>query len=414
MPQEANIAIIGLGYVGLPLAVAFSKHVKVIGFDTDAARVESLLSGIDHTQELDAHNLQEALNQGLALTHNSHDLASCNVYIVTVPTPINENKEPDLRHLLEASQSVGELLKKGDVVVYESTTFPGCTEEVCVPELEQASGLRFNHDFFCGYSPERINPGDKLHNVTNIVKVTSGSNEETANFVDELYKRIVSVGTHKAPSIRVAEAAKAIENAQRDLNISFMNELALMFDTLKLDTHDVLAAAGTKWNFLPFTPGLVGGHCIGVDPYYLTHKAKESGFQPNVILSGRTVNDSMGFFVADRVIRMLKAHNIDLQTASVDVLGYAFKANCPDTRNTKVADVVSGLAGSGCKVQIVDPWVQDPSLHLLTEPRAEATALVLAVAHDQFKTLDWERLSQQHLIFDVTGSLPRALVTERL
>ena len=351
-----NIAVIGLGYVGLPLAHAFSMKYNVVGFDIAQWRIDELTSGIDRTLELSEEQLQDALKHGIKFTNSLDDIAHCNIFIVTVPTPIDSHKQPDLTPLIEASKSIGKILKRDDIVIYESTVYPGATEEVCVPVLEKFSGLSFNKDFFCGYSPERINPGDKKHTVTKILKVTSGSTKEIAQRVDRLYASIITAGTHLAPSIKVAEAAKIIENSQRDINIAFVNELAMIFDRLNIDTTAVLEAAGTKWNFLPFRPGLVGGHCIGVDPYYLTHKAQEVGYNPEIILAGRRLNDNMGIYVANQVIKLMikKSHKID--GANILVLGITFKENCPDIRNSRVIDVVRELQEFGTNVAVYDPW----------------------------------------------------------
>jgi UDP-N-acetyl-D-galactosamine dehydrogenase len=408
-----KIAIIGLGYVGLPLAHAFSSKYKVIGFDINKERIDELKSGVDKTLELSESQVKEAINNGMEFTNQLDDIKDCNIYIVTVPTPIDKHKKPDLTPLLKASESVGKVLKKGDIVIYESTVYPGATEEDCVPILEKVSKLKFNKDFFCGYSPERINPGDKEHTVTKILKVTSGSTQEIAKKVDELYKSIIEAGTHLAPSIKVAEAAKVIENAQRDINIAFINELALIFDKLNIDTKDVLKAAGTKWNFLKFTPGLVGGHCIGVDPYYLTHKAKEIGYHPEIILAGRRLNDNMGIFVANKVIKLLikKGHKID--GAKVLVLGITFKENCPDIRNSRVIDVIKELQEFGCNVDVYDPWAdskevkQEYNIEIIKHSKLNIQnydSVVLAVAHDEFKNLKLEPIDKQ-VVFDIKSIL---------
>src|SRR6187549_323472 len=348
-----RIGIIGLGYVGLPLAVEFGKVIDVVGFDINKERIEELKKGYDRTKEVTAEELRSSGK--LSFSYELDDLRSCNYFIVTVPTPVDEFKKPDLSPLLSASKTVGSVLKKGDIVIYESTVYPGCTEEVCVPELEKVSGLEFNRDFFCGYSPERINPGDKLHRVTTIKKVTSGSTPEVAEKVDQLYRKIIIAGTHKASSLKVAEAAKVIENSQRDVNIAFVNELALIFERIGIDTHEVLEAAGTKWNFLPFKPGLVGGHCIGVDPYYLTHKAESLGYHPQVILSGRRINDNMGVYIANSVIKLMAQNDLPINKARVLMLGITFKENCPDIRNSKVVDVIHELQSFGTHVDIYDP-----------------------------------------------------------
>ena len=415
-----RLAIIGLGYVGLPLAVEFGKKYDTIGFDINATRIEELKEGIDRTLEVNTKELQEAKN--LSFTTSIDDIKNANIYIVTVPTPIDEHKNPDLTPLIMASRTVGRVLKKGDIVIYESTVFPGCTEEVCVPELERESGLKYNEDFFCGYSPERINPGDKKHRLPNIKKVTSGSTPEVAKKVDELYKSIITAGTHLAPSIKVAEAAKVIENAQRDINIAFVNELALIFDKLGIDTLDVLEAAGTKWNFLPFRPGLVGGHCIGVDPYYLAYKAKEVGYHPQIILAGRRTNDEMGLFVANKVVKLLihKGHKVKGSRALI--LGITFKENCPDIRNSRVIDVIRELQDFGIEVDVYDPWAdkeevkREYGLELLAnEPNfTNYDSIVLTVAHEQFKQLDFGQIAPQSVIFDIKGILPKSLVDKRL
>ncbi len=415
-----KLAIIGLGYVGLPLAVEFGKKYPTIGFDINATRIEELKEGIDRTLEVSTEELQEAKN--LSFTTSIEDIKNANIYIVTVPTPIDEHKNPDLTPLIMASRTVGRVLKRGDIVIYESTVFPGCTEEVCVPELEHESGLKFNEDFFCGYSPERINPGDKQHRLPNIKKVTSGSTPEVAKKVDELYKSIITAGTHLAPSIKVAEAAKVIENAQRDINIAFVNELALIFDKLGIDTLDVLEAAGTKWNFLPFRPGLVGGHCIGVDPYYLAYKAKEVGYHPQIILSGRRTNDEMGIFVANKVVKLLIHKGHKVKGSKALVLGITFKENCPDIRNSRVIDVIEELQDFGIKVDVYDPWAdkkevkKEYGLELLAnEPNfTNYDSIVLAVAHEQFKNLDFTQIPEQSVVFDIKGILPKSLVDKRL
>ncbi len=415
-----RLAIIGLGYVGLPLAVEFGKKYKTIGFDINAIRIEELEQGIDRTLEVSTEELKEAKN--LSFTTSIDDIKETNIYIVTVPTPIDEHKNPDLTPLIMASRTVGRVLKKGDIVIYESTVFPGCTEEVCVPELERESGLKFNEDFFCGYSPERINPGDKKHRLPNIKKVTSGSTPEIAKKVDELYKSIITAGTHLAPSIKVAEAAKVIENAQRDINIAFVNELALIFDRLDIDTLDVLEAAGTKWNFLPFRPGLVGGHCIGVDPYYLAYKAKEIGYHPQIILAGRRTNDEMGVFVANKVVKLLIHKGHKVKGSKALILGITFKENCPDIRNSRVIDVINELKDFGIDVDVYDPWAdkeevkRECGLELLQqEPSfADYDSIVLAVAHEQFKELDYSAIPKTSVVFDIKGVLPKSVADKRL
>ena len=414
-----KLAIIGLGYVGLPLAVEFGKKFSTYGFDINNTRIEELQKGIDKTLEVSKKELTEAKN--LTFTSSVEDIKDANIYIVTVPTPIDKHKNPDLTPLIMASRTVGRVLKKGDIVIYESTVYPGCTREVCVPELERESGLTFNKDFFCGYSPERINPGDKQHRLTTIKKVTSGSTPEVAKKVDELYKSIITAGTHLAPSIEVAEAAKVIENAQRDINIAFVNELALIFDRLGIDTLEVLEAAGTKWNFLPFKPGLVGGHCIGVDPYYLAYKAKEVGYHPQIILAGRRTNDEMGVFIANKLIKLMIHKGHTIKGSSVLVLGITFKENCPDIRNSRVIDVIRELQDFGINVDVYDPWA-DPKevkreygLELVKTlpPLANYDAIVLAVAHDEFKKMQLKKNNNQ-VLFDIKGILDKSLVDKRL
>ncbi|WOE70103.1 Vi polysaccharide biosynthesis UDP-N-acetylglucosamine C-6 dehydrogenase TviB [Hydrogenimonas thermophila] len=418
--KNPKIAIIGLGYVGLPLAHAFSIKYKVVGFDIAQSRIDELKNGYDRTLELSEEQVKEAISNGMEFTNQIEDIKDCNIYIVTVPTPIDEHKTPDLTPLLKASETIGKVLKKGDIVIYESTVYPGATEEDCVPVLEKVSGLKFNKDFFCGYSPERINPGDKEHTVTKILKVTSGSTPEVAKYIDELYKSVITAGTHLAPSIKVAEAAKVIENAQRDINIAFVNELALIFDKLGIDTHDVLKAAGTKWNFLPFKPGLVGGHCIGVDPYYLTYKAKEVGYHPEVILAGRRINDNMGVHVANKVVKLMIHKGHTIKGSKVLVLGITFKENCPDIRNSRVIDVIRELQEFGCNVDVYDPWadakeVKDEyGLDLLENGSCKIedyNAIVLAVAHNEFKELDDMIQNLNHnikdslVIYDIKSTL---------
>jgi UDP-N-acetyl-D-galactosamine dehydrogenase len=390
--SNIKLAIIGLGYVGLPLAVEFGLKRSVVGFDININRIDDLKLGIDRTNETSAAELLAAKN--LTFTNKKEDLQTCNCFIVTVPTPIDQFKRPDLTPLIKASETLGKVLKHGDIVIYESTVYPGCTEEDCVPVLEKYSGLKFNRDFYCGYSPERINPGDKEHRVTTIKKVTSGSTVETANLVDELYNEIIIAGTHKAESIKVAEAAKVIENTQRDLNIALINELAVIFNKLGIDTEAVLKAAGTKWNFLPFRPGLVGGHCIGVDPYYLTHKAQSINYHPEIILAGRRLNDGMGTYVVTQLVKAMTKRGISASGARVLIMGLAFKENCPDIRNTRVVDIVSELKDHNCEVDIYDPWVsQEDAEHeygitTITELHHDKyDAIVLAVAHQQFKEM---------------------------
>ena len=421
-PSNPVIAVVGLGYVGLPLALALSREFRVLGFDINAERVAELNRGEDHTLEADPAELAEALERGLEFRADSAALDQANVYIVTVPTPIDPFKAPDLKPLLSASASIGAALKVGDVVIYESTTYPGCTEEDCVPVLERRSGLKFNVDFFCGYSPERINPGDKVNTLETIKKVTSGSTPEAAAFVDGLYRRIVKAGTHLAPSIKVAEASKAIENAQRDVNISFVNELALIFDRLGIDTRDVLEAAGTKWNFLKYSPGLVGGHCIGVDPYYLAHKAQSVGYHPQVILSGRRVNDSMGMFVANKVVKLMIGNGLAVHGSKALVLGVTFKENCPDIRNTRVVDIVAELQQFGMHVDVYDPWADasevqhEYGIALAPSVGQGYHAVVLAVAHEQFASLSRAQLGlePQGVVFDTKALWPRDMVDGRL
>jgi len=421
--QDVRIGIIGLGYVGLPLAVAFGRRYPTVGFDIHAGRIAELESGRDNTLEVDPEELSSA--DKLSYTSDAAALADCNVYIVTVPTPIDHAKQPDLRPLEAASRTVGRALGRGDVVIYESTVYPGATEEVCVPILEELSGLKFNEDFFAGYSPERINPGDRQHRLDSIVKVTSGSTPEAADLVDALYASIVTVGTHRASSIRVAEAAKVIENTQRDVNIALINELAMIFNRLGIDTEEVLEAAGSKWNFLPFRPGLVGGHCIGVDPYYLTHKSQEIGYHPEMILAGRRINDNMGLYVAEQVARLMMKKRIHVAGSRILVLGLTFKENCPDLRNTKVVDVIRELCGLGAEVDVHDPWV-DPQearreygLEMVLDPEEAAyDAVILAVAHRQFGEMGADRLRalgrEPHVLYDVKYLLPVSVVDGRL
>lgn len=414
-----NIAIIGLGYVGLPLAVEFGKKYNVIGFDIDELRINDLKKGIDKTKETVKSDIESS--KYLKFSSQVTDLSNSNIFIVTVPTPINQFKSPDLGPLLNASKMLGTVLKKGDIVIYESTVYPGCTEEECVPVLEKSSGLVFNKDFYCGYSPERINPGDKINTLTKIKKVTSGSTKEISIIVDELYKSIIQAGTHLAPSIKVAEASKAIENAQRDVNISFVNELALIFDRIGIDTQDVLDAAGTKWNFLKYKPGLVGGHCIGVDPYYLAHKAESLGYHPQVILSGRRVNDNMGMFVANKVVKLMIQKGITIKGANVLVMGVTFKENCPDIRNSKVVDIVNELNQFDLKVDVFDPHVDE--IQVMSEYNIKIVkelkqydAVVLAVSHNEFLTLDFQSLkkSNNSIIYDIKSVLDRSQITSRL
>lgn len=420
---ETKIGIIGLGYVGLPLAVEFGKHFDTIGLDINARRIAELKDGLDRSLEVDADELASV--KRLSYTANPADLAGCNVYIVTVPTPIDEHKRPDLTPLEKASETVGRILSRGDIVIYESTVYPGATEEVCVPILEARSGLVFNRDFYCGYSPERINPGDKEHRVTTIKKVTSGSTPDVADFVDELYRKIITAGTHKASSIKVAEAAKVIENTQRDVNIALINELAILFNKLGLNTLEVLEAAGSKWNFLPFRPGLVGGHCIGVDPYYLTHKAQELGHHPEIILAGRRINDGMGEYVASRVVKLMTQKRLQVCEGNILILGLTFKENCPDIRNTRVTDIIKELESYNARVDVYDPWANPAEVHeeygieLLRElPAAKYDAIVIAVAHREFKAMGAQAIralaKPDGILFDVKYALPRNAVDDHL
>jgi len=419
--ENKKITIVGLGYVGLPLALAFSKKYPVVGYDINPSRIEDLKKGIDQTDETDPKELSAALADGLQLTNEIEAIADATIYIVTVPTPVNENKEPDLSFLLEASKTIGSVLKSGDLVIYESTTYPGCTEEDCVPVLEKYSKLKFNHDFFCGYSPERINPGDKVNTLTKIKKVTSGSIPLIAEYVDQLYKSVIEAGTFKASSIKVAEASKAIENAQRDLNISFVNELALIFDRIGIDTREVLEAAGTKWNFLKFTPGLVGGHCISVDPYYLTHKAKELGYDPQVILSGRKINDYMPSFVAQKMVKLMGQKGIPLNQSRCLILGITFKENCPDIRNSKIPQVVRELEEYGITVYIHDSHADSNEVKRnfnieLIEELNTYDSILLAVNHKEYKDLKISELKRfsNSVVFDLKGIVPKDQVDARL
>lgn len=414
-----KIGIIGLGYVGLPLAVEFGKIMEVIGFDIDKGRITELVEGFDRTREVDLIELKEA--HQLSYSSEPKDLREVKYFIVTVPTPVDEFKIPDLSPVKSASRTVGKILKKGDIVIYESTVYPGCTEEICVPILEKESGLKFNEDFFCGYSPERINPGDKQHRLPNIKKVTSGSTPEIAEKVDQLYNKIIKAGTHKASSIKVAEAAKVIENSQRDLNIAFVNELALIFEKVGIDTHEVLEAAGTKWNFLPFKPGLVGGHCIGVDPYYLTYKAEGLGYRPEVILSGRRINDNMPVYIANCVIKLMAKNDLPINKSRILVLGITFKEDCPDIRNSKVADVVKELQTYGALVDVFDPHADakevahEYDLKLIDTLNEKYHGIVLAVGHQEFKNLDWGSIrGDRTVVYDVKGFLDKSFVTARL
>jgi UDP-N-acetyl-D-galactosamine dehydrogenase len=421
--SKIKIGIIGLGYVGLPLARLFATKYNVVGFDINTGRIQELMSGKDSTLEIEDDVLKSVLitknsnETGLYCSSTLHDLKDCNYFIITVPTPVDKNNRPILTPLIKASKTVGSVLKKGDIVVYESTVYPGATEEDCIPVLEEVSGLKFNTDFFAGYSPERINPGDKLHTVEKILKVTSGSTPETGKKVDDLYKSVITAGTHLAPTIKVAEAAKVIENSQRDINIAFVNELAKIFNLMDINTHDVLEAAGTKWNFLPFKPGLVGGHCIGVDPYYLAQKAQEFGYHPEIILAGRRLNDSMGEYVASGVVKLMIAKDIRVKDAEVLVLGVTFKENCPDVRNTKVVDVISSLKEFGMNITVYDPWANEEEvLHEYNLnstqkiPTGEFDAIVLAVAHNEFLEMDFNAiLHENHVVYDVKNILPTSI-----
>jgi UDP-N-acetyl-D-galactosamine dehydrogenase len=426
--QQHRIAVIGLGYVGLPLAVEFAKKFPVIGFDINTKRIQELQAGNDFTLEVDSPSLKEVISEtvptgnGLHCTNVLESISDCNIYIVTVPTPVDKYNRPDLTPLYKSSETVGKVLKKGDIVVYESTVYPGVTEDECVPVLEKVSGLKFNVDFFCGYSPERINPGDKQHTVTKIKKVTSGSNDEIAEVVDSLYRTIIVAGTHKASSIKVAEAAKVIENAQRDINIAFVNELAKIFNRMGIDTHDVLAASSTKWNFLPFKPGLVGGHCIGVDPYYLAQKAQEVGYHPEIILAGRRLNDSMGSYIANEVVKAMIKRDKPVKNANVLLLGITFKENCPDVRNTRVVDIINELKSYEMNLTIHDPWANEAEVKheygidtTKEMPTEKFDAVVLAVAHNEFVDKDWNSaLKEGGIIYDVKGCLDKTKVHGRL
>ncbi|WP_284144890.1 Vi polysaccharide biosynthesis UDP-N-acetylglucosamine C-6 dehydrogenase TviB [Tianweitania aestuarii] len=421
--DDATLAVIGLGYVGLPLAVEFGKHRKVLGFDINQARIAELKGGTDHTLETSPEELAEAKH--LSFTADPTELAAAQIYIVTVPTPIDDSKRPDLTPLIKASETLGRVLKRGDIVIYESTVYPGATEDDCVPVLERLSGLKFNEDFFAGYSPERINPGDKAHRLTTIRKVTSGSTPEVADLVDALYGSIIEAGTYKADSIRVAEAAKVIENTQRDLNIALINELAIIFNRMGIDTEAVLKAAGTKWNFLPFRPGLVGGHCIGVDPYYLTHKAEALGYHPQVILAGRRINDGMGAYVANQMVKAMLKRRIQVNGARVLVLGLTFKENCPDLRNTRVVDVVAELEEFNIAVDVYDPWVDaeeakhEYGIDLITKPEPQSyDGVILAVAHREFAAMGSDGIralgSDEHVLYDLKHVLPLGAADLRL
>jgi len=430
--SSVHIAVIGLGYVGLPLARLFATKYPVVGFDVNQHRVNEINQGIDRTLEVEGQILKDALvaenpvhtaTNGLFCSFNSEDIKDCNFYVVTVPTPVDKNNRPDLTPLLKASESVGRVISKGDIVVYESTVYPGATEDDCIPVIEKISGLKYNIDFYAGYSPERINPGDKEHTVEKIRKVTSGSTPEIAEIVDKTYRAVIQAGTHKAASIRVAEAAKVIENSQRDINIAFVNELAKIFNAMKIDTHDVLEAASTKWNFLPFQPGLVGGHCIGVDPYYLAQKAQEAGYHPEIILAGRRMNDSMGKYVASEVVKLMIQNEVPVKNSKVLMLGITFKENCPDIRNTKATDIYHELVSYGINVDIYDPWASPEEVfheYALTitqqlNKSVEYGAVILAVAHDEFMKIDLQTFKTRGaIIYDVKGILSRELVNARL
>lgn len=428
--SQVKIAVIGLGYVGLPLAVAFAKKYSVVGFDINAERIASIRSGIDHTLEIDEQELTSVNRSGtkgagLYSTSQLDDLAECNVFIVTVPTPTDKHNHPDLTPLYRASETVGNVLKNGDIVVYESTVYPGVTEEECVPVLERVSSLKYNVDFFAGYSPERINPGDKEHTVTKILKVTSGSTPDIAEFIDQLYKSIIVAGTHKASSIKVAEAAKVIENSQRDINIAFVNELSKIFNLMGIDTNEVLAAAGTKWNFLNFKPGLVGGHCIGVDPYYLAQKAQELGYHPEIILAGRRLNDEMGPYVAREVIKLMIYKDIQIKNSNILILGFTFKENCPDVRNTKVIDIIDELKTYNTNITVFDPWARpaevfhEYKLNTITDydsvKAMQYDAVILTVSHDEFRNIDLSVIKRDKcVVYDVKGFLNKDEIDARL
>lgn len=422
--MNIKIAVIGLGYVGLPLAVEFSKKYKVIGFDINANRVSELNTGVDSTLEVQEKDLKAVLKtnkRGLKITNQKEDLANCNIYIVTVPTPVDVNNRPLLTPLIKSSQTIGGFLKKGDIVIYESTVYPGVTEEVCAPILEEVSGLTFNKDFTCGYSPERINPGDKKHTITKIKKVTSGSTSKTAEIVNNLYTSIITAGTHLAPSIKTAEAAKVIENAQRDINIAFVNELAKIFNKIEIDTQAVLEAASTKWNFLPFKPGLVGGHCIGVDPYYLAQKAQEVGYHPEIILAGRRLNDSMGEFVASDFVKLMLSKGIEIKNAKILMLGITFKENCPDIRNTKAIDVYKSLKSYNIDVDVYDPWAnikeveEEYSISLVSDIKNKYDGIIHVVSHNDFKEFDFINFKKDNsVVYDVKGTLKTSLIDKRL
>jgi UDP-N-acetyl-D-glucosamine/UDP-N-acetyl-D-galactosamine dehydrogenase len=411
--MKDKICVVGLGYVGLPLAHAFSEKYQVVGFDTNQKRIEELNNGFDRTEELSEIQVKEAIKNGMKFSLDIEDIKDCNIYIVTVPTPIDKNNKPDLIPLIKSSETVAKVLKKDDIVIYESTVYPGVTEEVCVPELEKVSGLKFNMDFFVGYSPERINPGDKEHTITKILKVTAGSTPEIAIKVDELYKSIITAGTYKASSIKVAEASKVIENTQRDVNIALINELALIFNTMNINTNEVIEAAATKWNFIKLTPGLVGGHCIGVDPYYLTYKAEELGYKPNLILGARQINNGMAKYVAERTIKLMIKKSIQIKGSKVLILGITFKENCPDVRNTKVVDIITEMQEYGCVVDIHDPWADkdevknEYDLDLIDSYDFDSyKAVILAVGHNEYKNL--EISNDNKVIFDIKSILPNS------
>ncbi|AXX90528.1 Vi polysaccharide biosynthesis protein VipA/TviB [Arcobacter suis] len=416
--MNKKICIIGLGYVGLPLAHAFSKKYKVVGFDINEPRVNELRSGYDRTLELTDDEVKESISNGMIYSTNMDDIKDCNIYIVTVPTPIDSSNRPDLTPLIKSSQTIGKVLKKEDIVIYESTVYPGVTEEICVPELERESGMIFNKDFFCGYSPERINPGDKEHTVTKILKITSGSNPTIATVVDELYKSIITAGTHKASSIKVAEAAKVIENTQRDVNIALINELALIFDTMNINTNDVIEAAATKWNFIKLKPGLVGGHCIGVDPYYLTHKAEELGYKPNLILGARQINNGMGKYIAEKTIKLMIKSGKLIKDSNILIMGLTFKENCPDIRNTKVVDIIEELKDYGANIDVYEPWIDEKdkgyyNYNFVENPFENSKkydSILVAVGHDKFKSLSQKEydniINGEKIIIDVKGIVP--------
>ena len=416
--MNKKICIIGLGYVGLPLAHAFSKKYQVVGFDINKPRVDELKNGYDRTLELTDDEVKESITNGMIYSTNMDDIKDCNIYIVTVPTPIDSSNRPDLTPLIKSSQTIGKVLKRDDIVIYESTVYPGVTEEVCVPELERESGMIFNKDFFCGYSPERINPGDKEHTVTKILKITSGSNPAIATVVDELYKSIITAGTHKASSIKVAEAAKVIENTQRDVNIALINELALIFDTMNINTNDVIEAAATKWNFIKLKPGLVGGHCIGVDPYYLTHKAEELGYKPNLILGARQINNGMGKYIAEKTIKLMIKVGKLIKDSNILIMGLTFKENCPDIRNTKVVDIIEELKDYGANIDVYEPWIDEKdkgyyNYNFVENPFENSKkydSILVAVGHDKFKSLSQKEydniINGEKIIIDVKGIVP--------